>query len=175
MGGQAVLNPSENPEDEVGAGEIEETCGNVELVDREGPGNQYPSHPSEIEQGDDGNEGGGLKEKDYLVGIGGQRNSEGLGQDDAPIEEPAAHAHGAPGLDLSVGNGLDRAPQDFRRIGGGVQGEGQYRAEIGFAKPDPQTQCLQLSPQLPGRSEERRAEQVYLMIIDEEQNTTQRA
>src|SRR5690554_713692 len=69
VGEQPLLHPAEDPEDEIGAGELDEAGRDVELVDSEGSGNQHPGHSGQVEEGDDRDKRGGLEEENDFVGV----------------------------------------------------------------------------------------------------------
>ena len=75
---------------------------------------------------------------DQLVAERPQRHDRRLRHDDLPQDRAPAHAERARRLPLAAMHRLDRAAEDLRLIGGGVQREGEDRAVEGLAEEAPQ-------------------------------------
>src|SRR6056297_866136 len=71
----------------------------------------------------------GVKEKDRLVGVGGPGEAQHGGPDDPAKPRHAGEAVSIGGLDIALGDGTQRAVEDFPGIGGGVEKEHDQRAE----------------------------------------------
>ena len=69
-----------------------------------------------------------MQHQDHFVAEVRQCPAQRRGQDDAPVEGEAAHAVGARRFHFAVGRVPDRAGEDFRHVGAGVEDEGQHRA-----------------------------------------------
>ncbi len=73
-----------------------------------------------------------------LVAVGGQRPAEGRGQDDAPVAAaPRDMPQALRRLDLALRRRQDGAAEDLGRVGGGVEHEGEKRAEPGSLQERP--------------------------------------
>ena len=150
MGGEAALEAAGDEDEGVGDREVDQAGRDVELVGLEAAGDEDAGDAGQVEQRDDRDQRRRLEQEHHLVGVGRQRQAERLGQDDAPVEQDPGHAEGARRLDLAARHRLDRAAQDLRGVGGGVQGEGQDGAEIRLAEQHPQPDAVEERLELPG-------------------------
>ena len=98
----------------------------------------------ELRVGQDVDDRGALDQADDLVEGGGQDGTHGLRQDDPGGPAPGRDAQGGSGLQLALVHGEDAAADDFRGVGGLVQGQAQdgsgkladQRGGLDFEEPD---------------------------------------
>jgi len=119
-------------------GQVEHAGGEEDFHRQVGAGNDRAGHAGEFQQGDGARQRAGLEHQDHFVAVGRQADAGGAWQHDVHQGLAARHAEGAGGFDLALGNGLQGATQDFRDVGGGVQGHGSGGAPEWAAQVGPQ-------------------------------------
>ena len=149
VGAPAVFDFFEHIKNTVGNAQVQQACGDINLVYIEGPGDDNPGESGQVHQGDDGYKRRCLEQEHHFIAVGLDGQPEGLGQQDTAVKHDAAHAAGHGGFNLANGYGAQRTTQDFRRISGGVQGQRENSAKISLAEENRQADSLQFFTELP--------------------------